>query len=151
MKKMVGLLLILLSFGITSCSSDDSNNNQGGLYLRFTYNGQNYDYEPETITSLVTSINGTEGVDATYKFLSLTLPNDVTEGTYSITSPDPSDLEAFNAYYNSEGDAVDFDASSGTITITNIDSEYITGTFSFSGDNNGTTITITNGSFRAYK
>lgn len=150
--KQIFSLVILCTLFLTGCSSDDSSNDSDGdTYIRFTVNGQNYDYNPETIVSLITSINGNEGVDDTYKYISLTLPNNYTEGTYSFVLPDPNDVESYNAYYESEGENIYVDASSGSITITSVEAEYVSGTFSFSGDNGGSTISITNGSFRAPK
>lgn len=76
------------------------------------------------------------------------MPEEVTEGTYSFTDT-PSQLDTFNASYSSEGEAVYIDATSGTITITSVTDDYVKGTFSFSGDNEGTTVNVTNGEFRA--
>lgn len=150
--KQIFSLAILCTMFLTGCSSDDSSNDSGGdTYIRFTVNGQNYDYNPETLVSLTTNINGSEGVDDTYKYISLTLPNDYSEGTYSFVLPDPSDVDSYNAYYESEGEMIYVDANTGSITITSVDANYVSGTFSFSGDNGGSTVSITNGSFRAPK
>lgn len=148
MKKIFGLLT-LFTLLLAGCSSDSGGSSEGsGTFIKFTVNGQNYNYEPETISSNKTLIQGYAGSDTTLKRISLWLPNDVSTGTYSVTDT-PSDLDTYNAAYSSEGESINMDATSGTITITSITEDYIVGTFSFSGDNGGSTLTITNGQFKA--
>lgn len=146
MKKLFGLLAVFTLI-LTGCSSD-SEGSESGTYLKFKVNGQSYNYDPETLISLKRLVRGDQGADATYKSISLWMPEEVTEGTYSFTDT-PSQLDTFNASYSSEGEAVYIDATSGTITITSVTDDYVKGTFSFSGDNEGTTVNVTNGEFRA--
>ena len=152
MKKIFSIFMMAMLLLVSCSKNDDSNDNSNDdVYIKFTVNGQNYNYNPATGISLKTTFNGGEGVDNTYKFINLSLPNDYATGTYDIVLSDPNDLTTYNAYYESVGDNIDFEADSGTITITSIGSEYVTGTFNFSGDNNGTTVSVTNGSFRALR
>ncbi|WP_317245662.1 DUF6252 family protein [Flavobacterium amniphilum] len=117
-------------------------------YLKFKVGGQSYNYEPQTLTSSKTLVDGYTGNGNTLKRISLWMPNEVTTGTYSITDT-PSNLDTYNASYSSEGESIYIDGTSGTITITSVTEDYVKGTFSFSGDNGGTTVNITNGEFKA--
>ena len=158
MKKLSYLLLVLFSLSFAACSSDDDSSGNGGnnqddeLYIRFTVNGQSYDFEPATITSLQKHIMGDEDVNDVYTRISLWMPVNPTLGSHAITDDFPSD-DNLDTLYNAEvwlGDDT-IEATSGTLIITELDEEYIKGTFSFTGTNeNGQTVTITNGSFRAY-
>lgn len=153
MNKIAGVFLALISICFSSCSSDSSSNgNQSDtLYLKFTYNGQQYDFEPETITSLQKLIAGDQEVNTVFTRLSLWMPVTPTLGTHTITDDTPTDAN-IGTLHNSElwvGDDT-YVGTSGTIVITELDSEYVKGTFSFTGTmDTGLTVAITNGSFRA--
>ncbi|WP_136668685.1 DUF6252 family protein [Flavobacterium sp. H122] len=150
MKKIIGLLAIFTLI-LSGCSSDgDGSDNNSSTYIKFKVNGQSYNYEPETIVSLKTLVDGYTGNGNTLKRISLWMPNEVATGTYPITDT-PSDVETYNASYSSEGESIYIDGTSGTITITSVTDDYIKGTFSFSGDNEGATVNITNGEFKADK
>ena len=147
MKKLFALLTVFTLI-LTGCSSD-SEGSETEIYLKFKVNGQNYNFDPETLTSMKKLVRGDQGGDNEYKSISLWMPEEVTEGTYSF-SDTPSDLETFNASYSSAGEDIYIDATSGTITITSVTDDYVKGTFSFSGDNEGTTVNVTNGEFKAF-
>lgn len=155
MKKLTYFLFVLFSLSFIACSSDD--NSSGGeddnLYIRFTANEQQYNFEPETITSLQRLIMGDEDVNDIYTRVSLWMPVIPTTGSYSITNDTPND-ENLETLYNAElwiGDDT-YVGSSGTLIVTEVGDEYVKGTFSFTGTNEaGTAITVTNGSFRAYR
>ncbi len=152
MKNLSCIFLILFSLTFINCSSDDSSNDQEEVYLRFTVNGQfQYSYEPETITSLQILIRGDEGMSDTFKSISLWLPTTFTEGSHLINDAPTSDEEAYTANYVSVPDGIDIQAASGTMIITSVSEEFIQGTFEFVGNNNGETITISNGEFKAYR
>lgn len=90
---------------------------------------------------------GDEGIDNTYKKISLWTPLNVTTGIHPVVF-DLSNLET--TYQVSFGFMPEFsnaDATSGTINITIANSEKIEGTFNFSGTSNGETFTVTEGSF----
>lgn len=158
MKKLSCILLVLLSMSFLACSSDDSSSNNstnpdGELYLKFTLNGVAYDFEPETLTSLQILVRGDQEVGGVFNSISLWMPTAPAVGSHPITDAFPSDSN-IGTLYNANvwvGSEI-VDASTGTMVITGVGEEYVEGTFSFSGTNdNGTTATVTNGSFRAYK
>jgi hypothetical protein len=153
MKHFKLVLLALVAGFALSCSSDDngSNGTSDDMYVNFKLNGELVELiEPATTSSLASVISASEGEGNTLKYIALWMPNEPTLGSHAITLASPSDLDAYTA--NMEiGNDVFFDAESGTLTVTSIDAEYIEGTFSFTGEHEGTTYTVTEGEFRAYK
>jgi len=154
MKKLVSLFLVLLTVSFVSCSKDDSPNDdaQDELYLKFTYNGQQYNFNPETITSLQKAVSGQQETNSIITRLVLWMPVDPSIGNHPITDETPTDTN-LETLYNAElwvGDAT-FIAMSGTLVITEKNDEFIKGTFSFSGeDENGNVGVISDGTFSAY-
>ena len=161
MKRIFSLLFMVCAFSFVSCSSDDSAHNEPivnpdpidtTLYLKFTANDQEYSFEPETIGSLRKLIMGGKMNNNSYTRLSLWMPKIPTLGVHQFSTATVTD-QNINTLYSGDfwlGDDV-FDATSGTINITEMDAEYIKGTFSFTGTtDSGATKTISNGTFRAY-
>ncbi|HLA55170.1 MAG TPA: DUF6252 family protein [Flavobacterium sp.] len=147
MKKLSAVLILCVAALTFSCSSDSSSSSNDDTYVNFKVNGTQYNIiEPGTFTSL----NASVVADDANRTLILRMPDTAVVGTYAITDASPSDLTAYTATY-SEGADIFFDAVSGSITISNVGSEYMTGTFNFTGTYDGTTYTITEGTFRAYK
>lgn len=157
MKKLSYLFLVLFSLSFIACSSDDDSSGDGGgdnsLYIKFTVNGVNYEFEPATITSLQKLIMGEQEINSVYNRISLWMPVTPTVGSHAITDETPNDTN-LETLHNAElwvGDAT-YTATSGTLVVTEMDSEYLKGTFTFTGeDENGATVSVTNGSFRAYR
>jgi hypothetical protein len=159
MKKLSCVLLVLFSLSFFACSSDDAssdnntNNPEEALYLKFTRNGVQYDFEPETLTSLQILVRGDQEVAGVYSSISLWMPKTPSVGSYPITDAFPNEFN-ITTLYNANvwvGDEI-VDASSGTIVITEVGDNYVEGTFNFSGTNNNeTTAIVTDGSFRALK
>lgn len=153
MKKIACLFLALITLSFSACSSDSSSdgNQTDDLYLKFTYNGQQYDFEPETITSLQKLIAGDQEVNSVFTRLSLWMPVTPTVGSHPVTDDTPTDAN-IGTLHNAElwvGDNT-YTGTSGTIVITELDAEYVKGTFTFTGTTDtGATVSITNGSFRA--
>ncbi|WP_130735941.1 hypothetical protein [Flavobacterium sp. J27] len=154
MKKVSQFFLILISLTIASCSSDDSSNNgDDALYIRYTFNNVSYDFEPTTITSLQKHIMGEKEINTVYNRISLWMPTNPSLGSHEITdeTPTSSNLETLHNAELWVGNDT-YTATSGTIVVTEINEEYIKGTFTFTGDDgNGTSVSVTNGSFRAYR
>lgn len=154
MKKITAILFMLCFFTLSSCSSDDSSpsNEDTELYIKFSADGQQYSFEPETITSLKKLIMGLKFENNVVSRISLWMPTNPTIGTHAFVNAAESD-EIFDLPYTADfwlGEEV-YDATSGEFTITDIDDEYIKGTFSFIGTNSdGATIIVSNGTFRAY-
>lgn len=154
MKKLSFLFLVLFSLSFVACSSDDSSRSSDSeLYLKYTVNGANYDFEPATITSLQKLIMGEQEISSVYNRISLWMPVTPTVGSHTITDETPNDTN-LDTLHNAElwvGDAT-YTATSGTLVITELNDDYVKGTFTFTGeDENGVTISVTNGSFRAYR
>lgn len=154
MKKLSFLFLVLFSLSFVACSSDDSSGSSDSeLYLKYTVNGVNYDFEPATVTSLQKLIMGEQEISSVYNRISLWMPVTPTVGSHTITDETPNDTN-LDTLHNAElwvGDAT-YTATSGTLVITELNDDYVKGTFSFTGeDENGVTISVTNGSFRAYR
>ncbi len=154
MKKLVTVLLVVIATTFAGCSSDDNGGNVGEeeIFLKFTYDGDNYNFEPETLTSLQKLIMGMEDVNDVQTRLSLWMPENPTTGTFNITDDTVTDanLNTLHSAILYVGDAT-YDGVSGTMTITSVTDEYVIGTFSFSGeDENGATIAVTAGSFKAF-
>lgn len=157
MKKLSFLFFALITISLMGCSSDDDSSGGGNqdntFYLRYTLNGVNYDFEPETLTSLRTLIFGSGTVNNDFSRISLWLPNEPTIGSHEITGEFVSD-ENVDTLYSADVWIADevIDATSGTLVITELGDGYVKGTFSFTATNDeGTTATITNGTFRAIR
>jgi hypothetical protein len=152
MKNFKFILLAIVAILTFSCSSSDSSGSDS-TYIRFKVNGGNQInlVDPATITSLMTSISASEDLGSDIRSIFFTIPVDVTTGAHAITDASGSDLTAYSVDYSLGN--VYVTGTSGTFTITSIGSEYMEGTFSFTGVDSGTgaTYTITEGSFRAYK
>jgi len=154
MKKLLYLFLALFSLSFVACSSDSSVVNADDiLYIKFTANGVNYDFEPETITSLRKLIAGNQEVGTVFTRLSLWMPVTPTVGSHALTNDTPTDANLGTLHIAELWVGNDtYAATSGTLVVTEIDNEYIKGTFTFTGnDGNGVTISVTNGSFRALR
>ncbi len=150
MKKIKLVFVALLAIITFSCSSDSNSSNNDATYINFKVNGTQVNLiEPTTLTSLMASISATEDLGADIRSIIFTVPVDVTLGVHAITDASPSDLTAYSVNYALGNIYVT--ATSGTMTITSIGAEYMEGTFSFTGVDNGTTYNVTEGTFRAYK
>ena len=155
MKKITAMFLMLFVAILSSCSSDDADPAiaDTALYLKFTANNINYSFDPETIGSEKKLIMGTKFENNVVSRLSLWMPTNPTIGTHAFVDDTASD-DISNLLYTADfwlGMDV-YNATAGSITITDMDSEYIKGTFFFTGTNsNGSTTTVSNGTFRAYK
>lgn len=154
MKKILSILLVVVSASFIGCSSDDSSN--GGadeaLFLKFTYNGQQYNLEPATITSLQKLIIGNEEVNNVQTGISLWMPENPTVGSHTITDETPTDAN-LTTLHNASLSIGDFmyEANTGTLVITKITDDYISGTFSFIiTDENGVSAAVSSGSFKAF-
>lgn len=153
MKKLSYVFFVLISLCVISCSSDDNSSNGDDLFIKFTANGTEYNFEPATLTSLSRLIMGDREINDVYTRISLWMPVTPVLGSHDITDDFPSDSN-IDTLYNANfwlGDDT-YEATSGTFTLTQVSSEYLSGTFSFTATNDeGTTIEITNGSFRAFR
>ena len=152
MKKLKFLVLALATVVFLSCSSssDGGGGSSDSTFIKFKINGTASNMsEPSTVTSLNAAIFGSQDVGSDIRTLILRTPSTALAGTHDIVNVAPSVLDAYGVSY-SFGD-ISFDATSGTMTITSIGEEYMTGTFSCSAVYEGVTYNITEGSFRVFK
>jgi hypothetical protein len=154
MKAIYSLFLVIFLSSFLACSSDaSSDNNNDDVYLKFTANGQNYDIDPQTINSMQKLIFGQNETSSVVTRLSLWMPVTPTVASHAITDDTPTDNN-INTLYNAELDlgSETYIGISGTLVVTELTNEHIKGTFTFIGENaSGATITISNGSFRAFR
>lgn len=155
MKKLVTILLVVLSISFVGCSSGDSSGDplNDGNSLKFTYKGQIYNFEPSTGTSLQKVIVGSEDVNDVITTLFLEMPENPSVGTFSISNATPTDANLATLHgANLSVNDISYRGKSGTLKIISITPDFITGTFNFTGENqNGVSVEITNGSFKAFK
>ena len=153
MKNLKFVLLAIVAVLTFSCSSSGGASSSDSTYIRFRVNGGSEISmaNPGTVTSMMASISATENSGSDIRAIFFTIPVAASTGAHAITNASGSDLTAYSADY-SVGD-VYVNATGGTFTITSIGSEYMEGTFSFTGVDSGTgeTYNITNGTFRVYK
>ncbi|MFB3386376.1 hypothetical protein [Flavobacterium sp. LAR06] len=154
-KKIMFLSFALCALALSSCSSNDSDDNSDPIaqeeFIKFTYNGTVYNFEPSVMTSLNMNIMGSTGVDNAYKKISLWTPLNVTKGSHDIVY-DLSNMETtYQVSFSFMPTINNADAKSGTMNITAVDDKKIEGTFTFSGTSAGQAFTVTEGSFRILK
>ncbi|MCC9072549.1 hypothetical protein LNQ49_13265 [Flavobacterium sp. F-65] len=139
----------------SSCSNNDSSSEDEieveENFIKFKYKGNSYSFNPELSTSDAMNLMGYQGIDDTYKSVSLWMPLNASAGSHPIVY----DLKKLNTTYQVEFKLLPeigiAKVTSGTITITVIDSKKIQGTFNFSGTNGETAFTVTDGSFSFYR
>ena len=154
MKKISAIILALCLFILSNCSSDDPVpvDETPEIYLKFFANNQQFIFEPETFTSLQKLINGYIFANDSITRVSLWMPVSPSVGTHQLqnVSATTTNIDTlYSASFWLEDDV--FVATTGSITISDIDTDYIKGTFSFTGtSSDGATITISNGTFIAY-
>lgn len=149
LKKIMFFTIAIFAIVLSSCSSDDSPNEDQTTtnFIKFNYKGKTYSYEPTLSTSLSMNIYGSEGIDNSYKKVSLWMPLKPTLGSHPIVF-DLSHLETtYQADFTFMPDFNNTDATAGTLNITVLTDKKIEGTFNFSGTKNNATFEVTEGSF----
>lgn len=150
MKNLKITFLAIVAIITFSCSSDSSNANGGSddTYINFKVEGEQFNIiEPSTITSGGAAVMA---INIQGQYMLLTMPIDAGVGTHAITELNSVDHTIYNATYSIDNENA-IAATSGTLTITSMGAEYMEGTFSFTGELDGTTYAVTDGEFRAYK
>lgn len=148
------LAVFFIAATTISCSEDDipplAFDDLGEMHMKFTYNGTVFNsYDPITTNLDRKTIDATYGTGAGERTITLVMPLEPTVGTHFFEAP--TDVDVYAAYFTSAPGDVQILADSGTITITHVTSDYIKGTFNFSGPNGPVTVNITEGSFMAEK
>lgn len=154
MKTVKFNLLLFLAASImtlTSCSNDDDGPSNSATYINFVVEGQEYNFKDiisAESQSLTLNGNNGEGItDPGDTQIGIFLPVDPITGTFDFEGA----FEGEHALsFSSESMGFDFDfAESGSITITEITEDFISGTFTavITSDDD-VTITIANGEFK---
>ncbi|MEA9415255.1 hypothetical protein [Flavobacterium sp. PL02] len=158
LKKFMFMAVVIFSLVVSSsCSSDNSSEDNleestsAEGYIKFKYNGVAYNFNPAIITSGSINIMGYEGIDDTFKSISIWLPLDFTTGSHPIVYDLSNLTTTYQANFSFKPEINNISATSGTVNITEKSDKKIAGTFSFSGSRDGKTFTITEGSFSAPK
>lgn len=141
MQKSLLLIFFLAVFSFTSCSEDDDQIPSGSLNVEATINGQEW---KASGNSRVTSVAGITvfaiGAGATDRSnIAITLDNDAT-GTFDLDG---------RALYTDAAQTVN-SATSGTITITKLEGDKLSGTFNFRASplmGSGPEVVVANGKF----
>lgn len=151
----IALILILVTFVLSSCTSDDDSTDpeQTGFFLTAKVDGVDYSRDFVTVSTLPDEadvyIISAVGVNSS---IGLTLESPIATGTFTPAAGGLTVLfyQEINPY--AVWGASD-DVGSGTITITENTDTYIKGTFSFTGINpaDDSTKVITEGQFKAQK
>lgn len=155
-KKITFLAFAILALTMSfSCSNNDSSDEDEIVttenFIKFKYNGASYSLQPELSESEAMALMGFQGIDNTFRRVSLWMPLNATAGTYPIVYDLKKLTTTYQADFSFLPEIDNAVATSGTITITVIDSKKIKGTFSFSGTNKGTAFAVTEGSFSFYR
>jgi len=168
MKNSILKITLCLSFILlfTSCNTDDDNEGGspviGNTFLTAKVNGVNFEASEEVIFvafgGALSDQSGIVGTNEDGYEISFILPNPLTEGTIDRSTMDTEFITVLsysespnNARWGVSND--DNRETPFTITISNIDENFVEGTFSFVGTNieDNTTIEVTEGQFKAEK
>lgn len=150
MKKIVSLLAAAVTLLLFSCSSDDGG--APALFFKWTEGGKSYKAEnvfTYQTPGMLILFGGNDGTGNESRGMAFRLPPDIDNGTYNLVSNNVDGTVHFVAEYQ-EGE-ITATSTSGTLTITKVDEEYIQGKFEFTAANgDGAPVAITKGSFRTY-
>lgn len=153
MKKLVTLVLVVIATTFAGCSSDDGGGStQSDLFIKFTVDGQQHNFDPSTFTTLQKVILGAGVQNNIQTSINLWMPASPSINSYQITNDTPTDTN-LNILSNAIiiVDEVTYEATSGSLVITSVTQDYVEGKFSFTAvDENEATISVTGGSFKAY-
>lgn len=154
LKKIMFLVIVTTTLTLSSCGNDDDSATvtpEPENFIKFKYNGTVYSFNPSTNTSLRRSIIAFDGINDSFKSISLNTPLEISLGQHPIVD-DPQNLTTtYSANFTFMPMIEGIDATSGTLNITVLTNEIIEGTFNFSGAYNNLPVAITEGSFRAYR
>lgn len=147
------VFLLVIALAVASCSSDDNNDSE--TFIKFKIDDTSYFFKDiisaETNVSL--SFNGNNGPGISNPGdtqIAILIPADFQLGSFEISG----DFFAnHKIIFSSDPLEFDFDsASNGNINITSTSGDFVIGTFAATVTNNdGTSITITNGEFKCFK
>ncbi|MGO4772640.1 hypothetical protein ACEN2I_13330 [Flavobacterium sp. W22_SRS_FK3] len=148
LKKVMFLAIAVFALALSSCSSNDSDENQTETdYIKFKYKGTTYTFDSGYQSSLTLDVIGSEGIDNTYKQITLWMPLDASVGSHPVVYDLSNLTTTYQASFTFMGTDNTFNATSGTIKITANNNERIEGTFNFSGIMNGQAVEVTDGKF----
>jgi len=149
---LVSLILTLITFSCTK-TTEDNPSIVDELFIKYTANGVDYKYtDPVTASSSNMTINGqiaNSATDTDYSKISLWFPLGITTGTFDFTGDVFTDGD-YKLKLISNPLNIDGWATSGSVTITSISSEFIEGSFTATVSEDSSTVSITSGEFKAY-
>ncbi|WP_125718246.1 DUF6252 family protein [Flavobacterium ustbae] len=136
----------------SSCSSNDSEESlPQNDFVKFKYEGKNYSFEPAILISNSMNIMVSEGIDDTYKKLSLWLPLNAEVGSHPVVYDLSNLTTTYRITFSFMPEFNNVDVKSGTINITVNNDKKIEGTFNFSDTKNEKKYEVTDGSFSISK
>lgn len=144
------LFLAVASSTFTSCNKDDDKD-ESDTYIKFKINNSDYDFKDIiSVESQSLTLNGNNGEGITNPGdtqIGIFLPVAPVAGTFDFEGVFEGD---YKLSFSSESMDFSFDfAESGSITITEITEDFVSGTFTATiTSENDVTITITNGTFK---
>ncbi|WP_158837822.1 hypothetical protein [Polaribacter sp. L3A8] len=143
-KTILASAIIILSITLQSCSSNDNDSEPlEETYIKFTAGAETFNYtNVATAGSQNLTINGQDG---SVSSISIWFPLQITTGTFNFSGDFFADGD-YKINFESTSLNIDGWSESGSVTITNVSSEYIEGTFTGTVDG----VAITSGEFRAF-
>ena len=152
-KNILITTVLMMSISLFACTKKSStttpvtptNTACNGMNLCFDLDGVNESHDAKMLL-----LNGRqrvyweEGTGNTYKNIELDVYGSTT-GTYNI-SPNPQTGDAAFQYYITNGNK-NIQGQSGTVEVTAIDGTMMSGKFTITASDNGTTYQIANGNF----
>lgn len=148
------LFLATASMTFSSCSKDDAKDEtvQSATFIKFSIDGSDYDFKDiiSAQSDISMTLNGNNGEGITNAGdiqITVYFPAEPVKGTFDFEGTFGVDHKLS---FSSESLGFDFDfAESGSVTITEITDDYISGTFTATiTAEDETTITVTNGAFK---
>ncbi|MFC4739230.1 DUF6252 family protein [Flavobacterium ponti] len=153
LKKTYFLFIVAISSLLinTSCNSNDDNDTvplADTFYIKFKANDVQQNFtDLAIINSLSKAIVGND--ENQTKTVVITVPLNVTAGTYTITD-EPSNVNSYGILYSSDSESISTINATGTLVITEVNDNKIKGTFNFTAENaesGPSTITVVEGEF----
>lgn len=149
MKTFLTILCATAVLFTTGCSSDDVTYRNENVTFDMSYKIDGMLYKDMIPTSTIDGthieITGYQGFDDSYAAISLSVPDMVKKGTYTVTNARSNN--SYNAVYMYGTSKTKRAATSGSITVTNVTATYIEGTFQFTFTLDGATKTVEQGYF----
>lgn len=157
-QKIFFMLLLAIPLLFNGCKKDDDTKTTNEYVMTATINGTEM-----TFNAFVYTYDGSlynawsiQGTGPAPDYASISIYVDSLEfhgvGTYSIPSADGNVINTADYIPSTKTYATDYSTNSshtGQLTISSMDASTVSGTFSFTAEDGGSTVTVTNGTFKA--